>query len=486
VNLTVIILGLYNMTSFIIRVVMLCYVPLRHEPTTAMAWLLAINIWPWGGLILYSLFGSTGLPRERIERREMLLRELGDSIKNLRTRLFENLHHPDLDDHHIRISYLASRMVDMEPMPGNSLELIDDTEAFIDRLCTDIDGAKDYVNLLYYILSYDEVTERLFRSLKSAAGRGVECRMLVDAVGSKVFLKKHARMFEEAGIKIAKALPIKLLRRTHSTARYDIRNHRKIAVIDGKVGYAGSHNIIEPSYKNKAKGLHWHDLTLRLVGPAVVQLEGVFHEDWYVETHEKPSFDNVDYVLREVKPEGNSIVQVVPSGPHNPYQSYQRLIVAAILASKRQVTITTPYFIPESETLHALETASLMDVRVRLIVPERTDQLIVGSAARAYFTPLLDMGVDIYLYQGGIIHAKTVTIDDDLAFLGTSNFDIRSFALDFELDLILYGRDEASQILAAQERYIYNSRKLCASDWGKHPLLKRTFYGIAKLFSPLL
>jgi len=166
-------------------------------------------------------------------------------------------------------------------------------------------------------------------------------------------------------------------------------------------------------------------------------------------------------------------------------QNYQRLVVSALLSAKKTATITTPYFIPDSQTMHAIETARIMDVDVNLVVPERADKAIVGGVARAYFTPLLNMGVNIYLYKGDILHAKTVTIDDRLAFLGTSNFDIRSFALDFEVDLIFYSETEVSHVLETQEMYIANSRILHRSDWEKRPAVEHVVYGITKLFSPL-
>ena len=484
-DISMLLLWLYNTTSFCIRIGMLCYVPLKHEPPTAMAWLLAINIWPWGGFILYSLFGSTGLPRERLRRRMRLLSELGDMLHNLRVHVLNEVNNPALNEDQTRISRMAYKMVDMSPVAGNSVLLISDPEEFLDHMCRDIDKAKKYVNLLYYIFSYDKLTEKLFDALERAARRGVECRLLVDSVGSKAFLRRHAHILRRSGVKVAEALPVRLLRRTPFTARYDIRNHRKIAIIDGLVAYTGSHNVIEPSYNNKAKGRLWHDLSVRLTGPVVIQLLAVFYEDWYVETHEDLPFDQLLHFLPDLNATGSAILQTVPSGPSMQLQNYQRLIVSALINAKRQATITTPYFIPDSETMHAIETARIMDVDVRLVIPQRADKAIVGGVARSHFTPLLNMGVKIYLYKNDILHSKTVTIDDEVAFLGTSNFDIRSFALDFEVDMIFYSPDEVSRIVEAQEMYIRNSKLLHRQEWEKRPAIEHVIYGITKLFSPL-
>jgi cardiolipin synthase len=484
-DISALFLWLYNISSFCIRIGMLCYVPLKHEPPTAVAWLLAINIWPWGGLILYSLIGSTGLPRERLRRRSKLLSELGSVLHDLRVHVLSEVNNPALKEDQTRISYMAYKMVDMNPVAGNTVELLSDFAEYLDRLCHDIDNAERYVNLLYYIFAYDDLTKKLFDSLERAAKRGVKCHLLVDSVGSKKFLRRHAYLLRGSGIKVVEVLPIRLLRRTTFTARYDIRNHRKIAVIDGQVAYTGSHNIIEPSYNRKARGRLWRDLSVRLTGPVVIQLLAVFYEDWYVETHEEIPFNELLYFLPHLKTGGSAVLQTVPSGPSMQLQNYQRLVVSALLSAKKTATITTPYFIPDSQTMHAIETARIMDVDVNLVVPERADKAIVGGVARAYFTPLLNMGVNIYLYKGDILHAKTVTIDDRLAFLGTSNFDIRSFALDFEVDLIFYSESEVSHVLETQEMYIANSRILHRSDWEKRPAVEHVVYGITKLFSPL-
>jgi hypothetical protein len=204
-------------------------------------------------------------------------------------------------------------------------------------------------------------------------------------------------------------------------------------------------------------------------------------EDWYVETRELLPTERV---FPRPERTGRAILQTVPSGPSYPLQNYQRLVVAALHGAKKRVVITTPYLIPDDELLHALETAALGDVRVQLVIPERSDQFLVGSAAKAYFDVLLDMGVEIYLFQAHILHSKTMTVDHSLAFLGTSNFDIRSFALNFELNLVLYGTDETSAIRMAQERYIAESRRLTAEEWSRRPRALRVVHGVTKLFSP--
>lgn len=477
----VILFSFYEVSIIIIRIVMLCYIPQHHSPTTAMSWLLSIYLMPWPGFLLYAAFGSTALPRERAQRHETMLKAL-ESDKAAFRRILDDESHW-LPEELARLGTLGKKLGEMCITTGNSFDLIDREEDFIDRLCADIDGAERTVHLLYYIFVRDSVTEPLFASLEAAAGRGVECRLLVDALGSKAFLKKDAKRLMAAGVRVVKALPPGLFRRTATTARYDLRNHRKIAVIDGRTAFTGSHNVTDPSYGGKAGGRLWRDLTLRLAGPVALQLQGVFMEDWYVETGEALPMEEA--FPRPVRA-GLAVIQTVPSGPSYPWQNYQRLVVSAIHRARRKIVITTPYLIPDDEMLHALETAALGGVRIQLVIPERSDQLLVGSAAKAYFDVLLDMGVEIYLYQDHIIHSKTMAVDHDLAFLGTSNFDIRSFAINFELNLVLYGKEETSAIRKAQENYILGSRRLTAEEWSRRPRALRIIHGVTKLFSPLL
>lgn len=472
---------LYDISSLIIRVVMLFYIPVKHAPATATSWLLAIYIWPWPVALLYAAFGSTSLPAERTARHEGLLSSIEEDSRGFRSLM--QYPSPELPEALCRFADLGKKLSNMDVTGGNEFQIVTEAEDFLRRLASDIEGARTSVNLLYYIFVRNSVTEPVIAALERAAKRGVSCRLLVDAVGSKKFLKKDAKRLRDEGVKVEMALEPRIFRKSPITARYDLRNHRKIAVIDGLVGYTGSHNVIDASYEGKAKGREWHDLTLRLTGPVVAQLQGVFTEDWYVETRELLARErNFPEPIRS----GDSVLQTVPSGPSYPLQNYQRLVVSAIHASRKRIVITTPYLIPDDELLHALETASLSGVKVQLVIPERGDQIIVSNAAKAYYDALLSMGVEIHLYQKGILHSKTMTVDDDLAFVGTSNFDIRSFALNFELNLVLYGHEETFAIRSLQEEYLALSRQLSAAEWSEQPPFFRFVYGITQLFSPLL
>jgi len=307
----------------------------------------------------------------------------------------------------------------------------------------------------------------------------VTCRVLIDAVGSRPWLKPVTRAMAAGGIEMLPMLPVRwprLLMR-----RIDLRNHRKLAVIDGRIAYTGSQNIVDAGYGRK--DIAWHDLMVRLTGPVVLELQVVFVADWYYESDEL--LEGNAY-FPEPEQSGTIPVQTLPSGPSYPTQNYQRMVVAAIHAAQREVVITTPYFIPDEAFLQAIEIAVLRGVEVRVILPERSDQVVVGAASRAYYDLVLDAGAALYLYQDGLLHAKTMSIDDAFTFLGSSNFDIRSFALNFEINLVFYGAHETAILRAAQRQYIRRSKKLTREEWARRPSHAKALENIAKLFSPVL
>lgn len=477
-TLSLFLLIVHNVFFFTARLVAVCVLPQRHNPAVAMTWLLVILFWPLPGGALYLILGSTQLPQLRRERHENALKRLREALKE-RAACME----PPVPEDFQSISRLGRKMGHWPVQYAREMDLIDSEEALIGRLVEDIGAAEKTVSLLYYIFGEDSMTAPLLEALKDAARRGVECHLLVDDLGSKKFLKRRAQEIRDCGIRLARALPLSRLRRGKLTARFDLRNHRKLAIIDGAVGYMGSHNITEPTYGGKAKGRKWEDLTLRLTGPIVNQLKGVFLEDWYVETNE---------VLDHNGPGGDGetcgsyLLQTVPSGPAYSTENYQRLVASALFQAHKRVIITTPYLIPDEGLLQALEVACLNGATVDLIVPERGDQFFVGNAARAYYAQLMEMGVNIHLYRPGLLHAKTMTVDGRMAFFGSSNFDIRSFALNFELNMGLYGAGETAMIQAAQEGYLARSRVIDPAEWAKRSVLARTVEGVTKLLSPIL
>jgi len=283
------------------------------------------------------------------------------------------------------------------------------------------------------------------------------------------------------GIEVVAMLPVGLLR--SFVARIDIRNHRKVAVIDGRVAFAGSQNITDTDYGHG--DLTWRDLMLRIEGPVLAEFQYTFVVDWYLETGRKLLGDN--YFPAAVGNDTADIpLQVLLSGPNTTTENYQRMVIHTIHMARESVTITTPYFVPDESLLEALQVAVLRGVRVTLIVPARYDQILVGHASCAYYTELLEMGVDLRLYSDGLLHAKTLRIDDDLSFVGSSNFDIRSFKLNFELNIALYGSEATTLVRTTQEEYLLQCTALTLEEWEQRPIFTRLTQNLLKLLSPLL
>ena len=460
-----------------LRLVMLLVVTRRRHPGYAMAWLLVIFFQPIPGTILYALFGNDRLPRRRIKLHSRLSKEF-DALRN-RFAAHPNMVRPDLGPEFDEAVTMAERLSQLGILGGNHVTLLCNSCEVIDRLVANIDAAKHHVHLLFYIYANDATGRRVADALMRAVQRGVVCRVLVDAAGSRQMLKRLGPSMIAAGIYLEAALPVNPFRRR--MARIDLRNHRKIAVIDGQIGYTGSQNIVDASYGHK--DLAWKDLMVQMTGPAVLQLQSVFLEDWFYETD---TILDADDVFPDPKITGDVPVQTLPSGPNYPTENYQRLIVTAVHRAQRRVVITTPYFVPDEPFLQAMETAVLRGVEVVLIVPKRFDQILVAAASRAYYEELLDSGVQVYQFTGGLLHAKTMTVDGTVAFFGTSNFDIRSFALNFEVNLVLYGGQVVEDLCHQQDQYITASEPLLLEAWEKRPSLNVIGQNLAKLLSPLL
>jgi cardiolipin synthase len=476
-HLSLLYLG-YIVGEWVIRLGMLPVVVRGgRRPDSAMAWLLVINFLPFLGLLLYALLGNYRLPQRRVRRHSELQKQFNEIRQRLESH--PQCQPPAMPKEYEPIVRLAERLGYYQTLGHNKMELMIDTNEVIDTLISEIDQAKHHVHLLYYIFANDQTGRRVADALSRAAARGVECRLLVDAVGSRPFFKTLAPELRKAGVDVQAALPVNPFRR--KAARIDLRNHRKLAVIDGHVAFAGSQNIVDANYGHK--DLAWCDMSTRLHGPTVLQLQSVFVIDWYFETDVMLTGAEYFPVPAEA---GDALIQLLPSGPSYPTENYQRAVTAALYAAKRQVIITTPYFIPDEPLLQAVQVAASRGVDVILIVPSRSDQKLVGAAGRAYYEDILRAGARLYLFEAGLLHAKTVTVDDSIAVIGSSNFDIRSFMLNFELSLLVYGPEPTNQLREKQLSYLKDARELTWHEWQNRPRMVRLLQNIARLFSPLL
>ncbi len=469
----------WTLGGWVIRVCMIPIIGMRKDdPTTSLAWVAVIFLSPWLGLILYLLVGEYGLSRPRLSRR---LR----NHKNFHLVNSEYLECPSYQgcqvshDYQVLVS-LAERHGGLPLLGSNKVELIADTDEFISSLISEIQKAEIHIHLLFYIFRNDETGKRVADALAQAAKRGVQCRVLADAVGSRGMFSELGKWMTEQGIEIFPALPASPLRLRLS--RLDIRNHRKLAIIDGQAAYTGSQNIVESDFGHKKAG-EWHDVMVKINGPTVRQLQAVFVEDWYYETGEVLDFPDLYPVATK---EGSAAIQVVPTGPDQPTEGFQDILIQSIHSAKRKISITSPYFIPNEGLITALRLAAARGVDVDIIVPDRSDHYLVDQASAYYCGVVLKNGANVYLFREGMIHTKIMTVDDDMAMVGSANFDIRSFYLNIELVLILFDPEFIYNLRMLQNCYKGHSTLIRPDAWFKRPLPKRMFEGMVKIFSPLL
>ena len=462
-------------SEWVIRIGMLIYVPHRRSAAAARGWLLLILAEPFVGLFLYWLFGRPYLPQWRIELQQqasLIIRKHGtDFFGRHRT-------HPEVPAEFLQAVTLAKNLGDFDMLDGNQLELLADYEGSIKRLIDDIRAARQHVHLLYYIFADDRTGRRVAEAVVEAARRGVQCRVLMDGLASRSAIRSLAPSMRAAGVEVLRTLPVSWLR-PHRT-RPDLRNHRKIAVLDGRVAYVGSQNIVDADFK---KGFVYKELVVRVTGPAALQFQAIFLTDHFLETR------NRDY-NSELFPEpvvaGTTVAQALPSGPGYRYANNQRLIVALLYAAKKRVAITTPYFIPDESLLQAIQAAVVRGVEVHLIVSQKADQILVGLAQRSYYEELLEAGVRIHEYRCGLLHAKHVSIDDSIALIGSSNLDIRSFSLNAEITLIVYDPKVVGELRREQEKNMADSQPLTAEQWARRSFPVKMFQNTARLFDSVL
>jgi len=460
-----------------IRLAALWWIPSRSRPAAARSWLLLVGFVPLLGLPLYLVLGQPWVSRERRARQARASQRIREEQRPLAA-----LRAPD-GFGGAGIAPLIERLGGFMPMRGNAIELLDDYDASLARLIADIDGARHEAHLLYYLMFDDAVGTAVAEALLRASARGVRCRLLLDAVGAKPGLRAWARRLRAGGVEVRAMLAGGLVWRR--SARMDMRNHRKLAVIDGGIGYTGSQNLAAPEF---VSGHPNRELVVRARGPVVAQLAALFASDWYLETGEALA------VTLPVADDGGiddgtgvgTVAQVLPSGPAYPFENARDCVVALLQRARRRAVLATPYFVPDDATLGALRIAALSGVEVVLILSSTSNQRLAAWAQASYFDELLDAGVRIVRHRPRFLHAKHLSIDDDIALIGSINLDIRSFALNAEVGMLCYGREVAARLQAIEAACIADGELLDADQWRRRPGWQRTRDGLARLADSLI
>lgn len=455
----------------------------KRKPAVVLAWLAVVAFLPFIGVILYFFIGENRLGARRSRKYRAL--SLAKGRPQQRQQEMARVYQPEVDPRFQGVAALAESAGAYPLLGGNQMELLSDTAELFNRMVRDIEQAKHHCHLLFYIVNPDEIGQKVADALMGAAGRGVACRLLVDAVASRDFLwSPIASRLAEANVQVVAALPVTPFRAAF--ARMDLRNHRKIAVFDGQVAYTGSHNISTPIYPRKQKFGAWVDASVRLTGPAVMPLQDVFLQDWAFSA--SPLIEDDAGFFPEIKlDKGQSIaVQVLPTGPDVDEPVLMQVMVHAVDVARQRVVLTTPYFVPDEPILMALRSAAMRGVETLLVVPRYSDHPIAQAAGRSHYGHLMDAGVQIHEYTPGLLHAKTLTVDYDLAMIGSANLDVRSFLLNFESALLIFDDDMASQVHFLQTEYLSQSVELSHTAWKKRGTPKVLLDNIAKLATPLL
>ena len=470
--------GLYVVLEWTARGVALLVVPLRRSPSAASAWLLLILFLPVAGVPLYLALGEATFTKDRRRRFARLGDLLGPTLERVAAESSSSTPETSLASD---AASLCQALGHQPPVGNNAVELLTDYDGSVDRLVSDIDAASVSIYLLYYIFADDATGSRVIDALARAVARGVDCRVLYDAVGSKAWSKSLARKLDEAKVASHPLLPTNLLGRLRGrSARADLRNHRKIAVIDGRIGYTGSQNLVDAKFK---PAITYEELVARVVGRAARQLELVFASDWFLETGEVVPLPPQPIGIDE---SGDATLQVLASGPDFGNAGFHELFVFLAHRAERRLFVTTPYLIPDESVLQAFETAVRRGVDVRLIVPAKADQGFVGLAQRSFYGELLSIGVRLHRYRPRFLHAKHFSVDGEVAVVGTSNMDIRSFRLNAEVSLLALTTPAAEAVEREQRRFLQHADELTAEAWARRPRWRRPLEGLARLLSPLL
>ncbi|MGH1550777.1 cardiolipin synthase [Leifsonia poae] len=469
--------------DFIIRVLAIIIVPRNRKPTSATAWLLAIFLIPYIGILFFLLIGSYKLPKRRRQKQDEINRFIIDSTEGIERVRRDHPWPPWLEG----VVELNRKLGAMPLVGGNRASLNGDYQGSLDAMAAEIAKARRYVHVEFYILTLDKTTAPLFDELEAAVKRGVIVRVLLDHIASlrTPDYKKTIKRLTAMGAKWQLMLPVQPFKGKYQ--RPDLRNHRKLLIVDGRVAFMGSQNIIDRSYNKKSnirRGLKWKELIVRLEGPIVAGLNAIFITDWYSETDE--------LLRRETEPITDEIddneldAQVVPSGPGFAGENNLRLFLALLYYAQERIVITSPYFVPDESMLMAITSAVQRGIKVDLFVSEIGDQALVYHAQRSYYEALLRAGVRIWMYKAPyILHAKHFTIDDDVAVIGSSNMDMRSFQLNMEVSLMVRGRSFVEEMRRVEDGYRNDSRELTLEEWMKQPLRSTVLDNLARLTSAL-
>ncbi len=452
-------------------------------PVARLAWFIIILIFPYGGVGIYWMFGEVKLGFNADSQAQQTIARLHEFAPQV-------LGEPESINTKIpgqyRAGFAYSHSVNaFYPVDGNQVTLLPDATATRQQMIADMDAATRQIHILYYIWLTDNTGREIAVALMRAAKRGVTCRVMADAMGSRVLIRSDLwKEMAKAGVELAVALPFNHLLKTILFSRIDLRNHRKITVIDGTITYCGSQNCADPEFLVKAKYAPWVDIMLRLTGPVVAQNQMLFASDWLTVKPETPLCEFIFHTQNEG--DGSTVAAIYSDGPTERQSATPQLFTTLFAQAQSELIISTPYFVPDYLVLGALCATAYRGVNVTLIFPQRNDSFVVAATSRSYYQQLLEAGVRIYEYKGGLLHAKTLTIDGKLAVIGSTNLDLRSFDLNYENNVLIYDESVTAAIRTRQYDYIDNSNSVDLDMVNSWPIFRRLWNNVIATIGPVL
>lgn len=432
---------------------------------------------------MYFLFGEIDIGNRARKRHDEIFDEITAHAAPLMgcpsnsARLIKRIYRPAFQ--------YAGSINGFQPLAGNTAQLMADGDDTLNHLVADIDAASDHVHVLYYIWLTDHTGTAVAEALIRAAQRGVTCRAMADGLGSRPLIKSALwQRMQDAGVETAVALPFNNIIRTILTSRLDLRNHRKITVIDGCITYCGSRNSADPEFLVKEKYGPWIDIMLRFEGPVVTQNQLLFASDWMQATGEPLRVFPLA-VTAEPAAEGFA-AQVMGVGPTERRGATPQLFSNLFACAEHTLTLTTPYFVPDATVLEALCATAHRGVAVTLVFPKKNDSWIVAAASRSYYHKLLDAGCVIYEHREGLLHSKTLTVDGKVSLIGSSNLDLRSFDLNYENNILLQDAAITEAIAERQQQYIDGSAQVQLSEVLQWRYYRRIWNNVIATIGPVL
>lgn len=481
-----IITSLIALVGWIIAVGMLFIVPVNRKPSSATAWLLLIFLLPYVGLALFLLLGSPKLSRRRRAQQRTMDEIIHTAVVEARAQPESVvLLNPPIPPRYEPFVRLNTNLGYLPAFGGNRIELLPNYNTTLQRIAQEIDRAQRFVHLEYFTLSRDEETECVFAAMERAQSRGVKVRVLLDQLGSRSYphFKETRAWLSSVGIEYHLMLPLHFFGANYT--RPDLRNHRKIVVIDGQAGFTGSQNLIKRNYFRK-DAIYYDELVAFVRGPIAAQLEAAFATDWYSETGILLDRQTAPETTLEFKASGDILCQVLPSGSGFENENNLKLFTSLIHAAQQTLVITNPYFIPDDALMTAITSAAQRGVDVTLFNSEVSDQFFVSHAERSYYQDLLKAGVKIYQYQAPILlHSKHISIDDDIAMIGSSNLDVRSFQLNLEVTLVCYDPRVVADLRQIEAGYLLKSKPVKLGEWEARSAGEKLFENVSRLTAAL-